>query len=80
MLTLKELVAKILDIDKEMLNDKSSPEDILSWDSFNGLMMVSELENNFNVKFTINEVVSVRNFKDIKDALKKHGVTEGVED
>lgn len=80
MLTLKELVAKVLDIEKEILNDESSPENISSWDSFNGLMMVSELENNFNVKFTINEVVAVRNFKDIKDALKRHGVTEGVED
>ena len=80
MLTLKELVAKVLDIEKEALNDESSPENIPLWDSFNGLMMVSELENNFNVKFTIDEVVAVRKFKDIKDALKRHGVTKGVED
>jgi len=80
MLTLKELIAKTLDIEKEKLNDKSSPENISSWDSFNALMIVSELENNFNVKFTLEEVMAVKNFKDIKDALKKHGITEGVED
>lgn len=79
MLTLKELVAKVLDIDKEILNDESSPENIPSWDSFNGLMMVSELENNFNVKFTLNEIVAVKNLKDIKDALKRHGIVEGIE-
>jgi len=80
MLILKELVAKVLDINKEILNDESSPENIPSWDSFNSLMMVSELEVNFNVKFTIDEVVSVKKFKDIKDTLKKHGITEGIED
>jgi acyl carrier protein len=79
MLTLKELVAKVLDTGKESLNDDSSPENISSWDSFNGLMMVSELETNFNVKFTIDEVVAVKKFKDIKDALKRHGITEGVD-
>jgi acyl carrier protein len=79
MLTLKELIAKTLDIGKEKLNDESSPENIPSWDSFNGLMIVSELESNFNVRFTIEEVMAVKNFKDIKDALKRHGIIEGVE-
>lgn len=80
MLTLKELVAKVLDVDKELLNDESSPENIPSWDSFNGLMMVSELEDNFKVKFTLGEVVNVKKFKDIKEALKRHGVAFGIED
>ncbi len=80
MLTLKELVAKVLDINKEFLNDESSPENIPSWDSFNGLMMVSELEDNFKVKFTLKEIVDVKKFKDIKEALKRHGITFGIED
>lgn len=74
--TLKELVARVLSITKEELNDSSSPENISSWDSFNGLMMVSELENNFNVKFTIDEVTSITRFADIRECLKKHGVKE----
>ena len=79
MLTLKELVAKVLDIEKEMLNDESSPENIPSWDSFNGLMMVSELEDNFGVKFSLNEVIAIKKFKDIKTALRGHGITSGIE-
>ena len=43
-------------------------------------MLVSELEKNFNVKFIIDEVIAVKNFKDIKDALKKHGVKKGIDD
>ena len=78
--TLKELVARVLNIDKNDINDNSSPENITNWDSFNGLMLVSELENNFNVKFSIDEVMAVKGFKDIKEALKKHNINEGVED
>ena len=37
-------------------------------------MLVSELENEFNVQFTMDEVTSVKCVKDIKEALKKHGV------
>lgn len=78
--TLKELVARVLGIDEEEINDDSSPENIGSWDSFNGLMLASELEKNFKVKFTMGEVASVTNFKDIKENLKKHGVTEGMDE
>ena len=45
MKTLKELLADVLGVDKEEINDESSPDSISSWDSFNGLMLVSELEN-----------------------------------
>ena len=78
--SLKELVARILGVDKEEINDDSSPDNISSWDSFNGLMMVSELEKNFNVKFTMDEVTSVQKLSDIRKALKKHGATEGLDE
>lgn len=77
--TLKELVARVLEIKKEEINDDSSPDNISSWDSFNALMLVSELEKNFNIKFSIEEVMAVKNFKNIKDSLKKHGVKKGIE-
>jgi len=78
--TLKKLVARVLNVDEKNINYDSSPNNIPSWDSFNSLMLVSELEKNFNVKFTIDEVMSVKNFKDIKETLKRHNIIEGVED
>ena len=77
MITLKELLAKVLNVEANSITDESSPETINSWDSFNGLMLVSELESNFNVKFTMDEVLAVKKVSDIKDALRRHGVTEG---
>lgn len=71
---LKQVLLRVLKVNAEEINDKSSPENISGWDSFNGLMLVTELEKEFHVKFTIDEIVAVNDVKDIKDALRKHGV------
>ena len=38
------LISRVLDIDKNSITDLTSPENTESWDSFNALVMVSELE------------------------------------
>ena len=68
------LISKILEIDTDIINGKTSPDNTETWDSYNGLMMVSELESTFNVNFTMDEVIAVRNVDDIIEALKKHGI------
>ena len=69
-----EIVAKVFSISESEINDESGPENIESWDSFNGLVLVDELENNFNVKFTISEITDVKTVADIKRHLKNHNV------
>lgn len=71
---LKSILSKVLDIREDEVNDETSPDNVDSWDSFNGLMLVSELENSYDVKFTMEEVVAVKKVRDIKNALGKHGV------
>lgn len=71
---LKSILSKILEIKEVEITDDTSPDNVESWDSFNGLMLASELENEFKVKFTMEEVVAVKCVKDIKESLKKHGV------
>ena len=78
--SLKELTARVLGVDKSIINDDSSPENIESWDSFNALMLVSELEKKFNVNFSMDEVMAVKRFNDIKEALRKHGIKEELDD
>jgi len=68
------IVAKVFSISESDVNDESGPENIESWDSFNGLVLVDELENHFNVKFTISEITDVKTVADIKRHLKNHNV------
>ena len=71
---LYQLIAIILSVEPHTITEQSSPDNIPEWDSLNGIMMVTELEKPFNVKFTMDEVMAVQNVKDIKDSLRKHGV------
>ena len=71
---LKVLISKVLNISEKAVTDETSPESTHSWDSFNGLVMVSELEDSFNVHFTMEEVLTVTCVKDIREALMRHGV------
>ena len=68
------IVAKVFSIPLTDVSDESGPENIESWDSFNGLVLVDELENHFNVKFTISEITDVKTVADIKRHLKNHNV------
>ena len=69
------IVAKVFSIDESEITDKSSPETIESWDSFNGLLLVDELETHFKIKFSISEITNVKNVADIKQHLKNHNVS-----
>ena len=71
---LYKIITKVFSISESEISDESSPENIESWDSFNGLVFVDELENHFNIKFTISEIIDVKNVADIKRHLKNHNV------
>ena len=71
---LYEIISKVFSVQISEINDESSPETIESWDSFNGLILVDELENNFNIKFSVSEIIDVKNVKDIKRHLNNDGV------
>ena len=69
------IVAKVFSISESEVNDQSGPENIESWDSFNGLVLLDELENRFSVKFTISEITDVKTVSDIKRHLKNHNIS-----
>ena len=70
-----EIVARVFSIPVSQVNEESSPENIESRDSFNGLVLVDELENHFNIKFSISEITDVKTVADIKRHLKNHNVS-----
>ena len=71
---LKATLSKVLGIEEDAITDETSPINAESWDSFNGLMLVSELEKEFNVRFTMEEITAVKNVGDIKESLRRHGI------
>ncbi len=68
------IISNVMSIPISKINDNSGPENIETWDSFNGLVLVDELESQFKIKFTLDEVLDVKTVTDIKRHLKNHGV------
>ena len=71
---LYKIISKVMNLNIEEINDESSPSTISNWTSFNGYVLLYELETNFDVKFSIDEVMDVKNVADIKRHLQNHGV------
>ena len=69
-----KIISKVMDISISELTDKSSPDNIEDWDSYNGLLLIDELESEFGVKFSVDETYDVKIIEDIKRHLKNHGV------
>lgn len=71
---LTAILSRVLEIPEGSMRDDTGPANVPSWDSFNGLLLVSELEEAFGVEFTMKEVTSVKTVGDIKVVLAKHGI------
>ncbi len=71
---LYKIIAKVMNVDLENITDESNPSTISNWTSFNGYVLLYELETNFDVKFSIDEAMDVKNIADIKRHLQNHGV------
>ena len=71
---LYDLVAKVLNVPADSINDESGPPSIESWSSFKGYVLLYELESEFKVKFTIDEAMDVKKVADIKRHLANHGI------
>ena len=56
------------------INDDSGSESIQEWDSFNMYVLLNEIEKEFNIKFSLEETLEIKNVGDFKKQLKKHGV------
>jgi len=68
------IISNVLGIDIKTVNEKTGPDNVESWDSFNALMLISEFEDKFKLSFTLEEVEKVQNVKNIINLLKKHAV------
>ena len=63
---LKEIVARVLDIKIDMIDDNLIRDDTEKWDSFNHLLLISEIEKNLGVKFSILDVEKIKSFKELR--------------
>jgi len=70
----KKIIARILKIKTSKIDDRLSPESVKNWDSFRGLLLITEIEKVFRIKFSMEEILSIKNIGDIRNILRKHNI------
>ena len=71
---LYEIISRVFNVDKNTIGDESSPENLEEWDSFNFYVLLDELENEFDIKFDLDETLEIKKIGDIKKIFLTHGV------
>ena len=71
---LNEIIVKIFGAKQEDINDSMSPETIPNWDSMNYLLFISDVEKEFGIQFTVDEVMEAKTLGDIKGYMIKKGI------
>jgi len=66
-----EIVSEVMNVPKEQLNDDSSPNTIVNWDSLKHMNLILALEEKFAVSFSDDEIVSMLNIRSIIETLSK---------
>ena len=71
---LYDIVSKVFNVNLNSINDDSSPENLEEWDSFNFYVLLDEIENEFDVKFDLDETLEIKKIGDIKKLFVKYGI------
>ena len=58
--------------DSIVINDSTTSDDIEDWDSLSHFILISEIENAFNYKFSMKEVLEMKNTGEMIDILMKY--------
>lgn len=66
----KEIMINLFELDNS-INDDISQSNTDKWDSLNHLNLIVEIEDEFNVSFTPEEIASMLSLDDIVKKLKK---------
>ena len=69
-----EIVARVFNVPINEINYESNPENIENWDSFNHILLLDEIEQEFKIEISLIEFSEVKKLSDIKNILEKYGV------
>ena len=67
------IISRVFNIDISLINNNSSPKTIDTWDSMNMYVLINEVEMEFGIKFSLDEILEIQNVQNIENLLVKHG-------
>jgi acyl carrier protein len=65
----QEIFRDIFDEDDLVITDSTNSDEIEDWDSLNHINLVSAIEQEFGIKFTLIELISLKNVGEMIDLM-----------
>ena len=69
---INEIAHDVFDNDEVELTEATTAADVEEWDSLSHLSLVSDIEDEFGITFTLAEVSGSKNVGELVDAIIKH--------
>ncbi len=69
-----DVFAEVLQVPADELNDDSSPENTPKWDSLTNMNLVLAIEDEFSVRLSTKDIVSMRSIAIVKKVLREKDV------
>ncbi len=66
---LKRIIARVLQVSPDSVTDESSSRTLPQWDSMGHMNVVMALENEFRVRFTVHEILEMRDLPAVRRVL-----------
>lgn len=62
---LNELFKKVLSNSMVELKMETTAKDVDNWDSLNHMILISEIEKYYNIRFALKEIIKLKNVQDM---------------
>jgi len=69
-----QIIFDIFKLSAGDIKDSLTPKDIPDWDSMNYLLFIAELEKEFKISFSMDEVLTAESLGAIKSVLRSKGI------
>jgi acyl carrier protein len=73
MSTLQHIFSSVLGISEAEVTPTLSPQAVSAWDSLNAIILLTEIEKAFDLKFSYDEAMAVQNFGDVLTLVAARG-------
>ncbi len=74
MTQIERIISEIFGIDEDRINGDLRRNVDPEWDSFNHLLLISQLESELGITFTMAEVESITCYEELLGAIGKRGI------
>jgi len=70
---LKRIFSSVLGIDESAVTPELSPDNTPTWDSLNAIILLTEIEKAFDLRFSYEEAMAIKNVGEVQKLIESKG-------